>query len=558
MKSIVIIYICCLFNICLKGQGSDPILCEPWAKQTADEFIQTYGSDCIFVITRNYEEYITFFGYCNQILSLSDCKIKTYNLNGDILESFESPDGSNCESGYNDPNQVLLFHNLFDSYPECSSVCLTCYPKSNPLTFTVNQDTSVTIEHLMSESSQGCNLSFDRTQSKMEIPFKCSFLKGQSSALDSFWVYDLVKGDSCLSYVRFVNQDFCKCSDGTFASTHINDQRTICNIQNIENTCFRMKVVQDKSWWKRNWLCENGGNVESPNLLTFIAGSGNYKINIDASNCTIDQNGYKGIQIGLFSDSVFQNTVFCANGVNIGNGLTEIEIPSNILTPSQKYFLIIDGFANSFCDINIDIIGSYVPFSLPILECQPKINPLQFTIKKDTTLNVNSLNLQPNCSNLSFDKNTKLLQKDIDCTFLEGQQSSLDSFWVYDLVTNDSCLSYVRFVNGGYCNNCTHPDYAPLMALYTSTTGKDWTNNTGWKEGAEGSSCDPCSGWHGIGCTNNRVSSINLDNNNLMGILPNLNLPYLTSLRCGWNRGLSGPIPDFSNTPLLTNLIFIR
>ena len=247
----------------------------------------------------------------------------------------------------------------------CSqATCLTCHTKSNPLTFNVTQDTSITIEHLMTETTQGCTLSFDRTQSKMEIPFKCSFLKGQPSALDSFWVYDLVKGDSCLSYVRFVNQGFCQCSEGTFVSTHINDQRTICKLQNIENRCFRMKVVQDKSWWKRNWLCENGGNVEAPNLLTLIAGSGNYKININASNCTIDQNGFKGIQIGLFSDSVFQNTVFCANGVNLGNGLTNVEIPSNVLTPSQKYFLIIDGYANSFCDINIDISGSYVPFSL--------------------------------------------------------------------------------------------------------------------------------------------------------------------------------------------------
>lgn len=121
----------------------------------------------------------------------------------------------------------------------CSqATCLTCHPKSNPLTFNVTQDTSFTIEHLMTEPTQGCNLSFDRTQNKMEIPFKCSFLKGQPSALDSFWVYDLVKGDSCLSFVRFVNGGYCckpftPCNDGnscTYGSYYDDDCNCIGKI----------------------------------------------------------------------------------------------------------------------------------------------------------------------------------------------------------------------------------------------------------------------------------------------------------------------------------------
>lgn len=461
MKKCFVVFAFILANFNTFCQDFDPILCEPWLKNAYNDFIDEnpcdfafYGDDPVGPsIQRGFKDGLEYI-HIRKLIEAGFSfyyESKFYTNTGFYLGDGTFDGQGNGFGGDFEENEELLY-NCADEYPSCESSCLTCRNKSNPLIFNVTQDTSITIEHLMSETTQGCTLSFDRTQSITELPFACSFLKGQLTTLDSFWVYDIVKGDSCLSFIRFVNGDFCKCSNGTFISTNINDQRTICNLQNIENRCFRMKVVQDKSWWKRNWLCENGGNVEAPNLLTLIAGSGNYKININASNCTIDQNGFKGIQIGLFSDSVFQNTVFCANGVNLGNGLTNVEIPSNVLTPSQKYFLIIDGYANSFCDININISGSYVPFSIPILECHPKINPLQFVIKKDTTLNVNSLILQPNCSNLSFDRDIKLINKDIDCTSLKGQQSALDSFWVYDVVKGDSCLSYVRFVNGGYCS----------------------------------------------------------------------------------------------------------
>ena len=59
----------------------------------------------------------------------------------------------------------------------------------------------------------------------------------------------------------------------------------------------------------------------------------------------------------------------------------------------------------------------------------------------------------------------------------------------------------------------SHQDYDALMSLYASTNGDNWTNNTGWKEGSEGTSCDPCAdGWYGVICdTDNRVATLDLD-----------------------------------------------
>ena len=56
---------------------------------------------------------------------------------------------------------------------------------------------------------------------------------------------------------------------------------------------------------------------------------------------------------------------------------------------------------------------------------------------------------------------------------------------------------------------------AALIALYNSTNGANWTNNSGWL-GSAGTECD----WYGIDCSGGKVSSILLWNNNLSGTIP--------------------------------------
>jgi hypothetical protein len=53
-----------------------------------------------------------------------------------------------------------------------------------------------------------------------------------------------------------------------------------------------------------------------------------------------------------------------------------------------------------------------------------------------------------------------------------------------------------------------------LVALYNSTDGANWTDNTGWLQ-----TDTPCS-WYGVECDNGHVFSINLNSNNLMGSIP--------------------------------------
>ncbi|MBO0931562.1 leucine-rich repeat domain-containing protein [Fibrella aquatilis] len=105
-----------------------------------------------------------------------------------------------------------------------------------------------------------------------------------------------------------------------------------------------------------------------------------------------------------------------------------------------------------------------------------------------------------------------------------------------------------------------HPDYLPLMSLYYATNGAGWKLKRGWA-----TNCEPCSGWTGISCSNNRVTGIELanvdytyDGNNLVGSLPESigQLTKLTTLNLSYNRGLSGPIP--TSIGKLTDLEYIQ
>jgi hypothetical protein len=93
-------------------------------------------------------------------------------------------------------------------------------------------------------------------------------------------------------------------------------------------------------------------------------------------------------------------------------------------------------------------------------------------------------------------------------------------------------------------------DSLSLVALYDSTNGANWTDNTNWLGG-------PVSTWYGITVSGNRVSRILLDSNNLNGTIPFSleNISNLTHLHLRYNQ-LSGNIPtQLSN---LSNLQYLR
>ncbi len=98
----------------------------------------------------------------------------------------------------------------------------------------------------------------------------------------------------------------------------------------------------------------------------------------------------------------------------------------------------------------------------------------------------------------------------------------------------------------------TSPDYQALVDLYNATDGSNWKVKTNWLTG-----CTPC-GWYGVTCDGGgRVTSINLNTNQLGGSLPaSLSaLTYLKSLTLNQNP-ISGSIP--ASLGALANLQYLE
>ncbi|MBN1184947.1 MAG: T9SS type A sorting domain-containing protein [Bacteroidales bacterium] len=82
-------------------------------------------------------------------------------------------------------------------------------------------------------------------------------------------------------------------------------------------------------------------------------------------------------------------------------------------------------------------------------------------------------------------------------------------------------------------------DSLALVALYDSTNGDSWTNNTGWKT----ANLDT---WYGITINNGRVEVISLNNNNLNGCIPPVigDLENLKQLSLAFNYLIHDSIPS--------------
>jgi len=103
------------------------------------------------------------------------------------------------------------------------------------------------------------------------------------------------------------------------------------------------------------------------------------------------------------------------------------------------------------------------------------------------------------------------------------------------------------------CGNVTEIPQAEceaLVALYESTDGDNWTDNTDWL-----ATNTPCS-WYGVTCESANVTWLSLSSNQLSGSIPPEigNLTALTRLYLSFNR-LSGSIPpEIGNLTALTGI----
>jgi len=84
------------------------------------------------------------------------------------------------------------------------------------------------------------------------------------------------------------------------------------------------------------------------------------------------------------------------------------------------------------------------------------------------------------------------------------------------LISTFFTLLLFGFTGSSY-GQVTQIERDALIALYNSTVGANWTDNTGWM-GEVGTECD----WYGVTCSSGSAQEISMPANNLIGSIPGL------------------------------------
>lgn len=117
-----------------------------------------------------------------------------------------------------------------------------------------------------------------------------------------------------------------------------------------------------------------------------------------------------------------------------------------------------------------------------------------------------------------------------------------DVLWSGDITGNDETVTITlesdKMIAATFTMNLLKRDSLALVDLFTKTNGVNWTDNTNWL------TLQPIDSWFGITITDNRVSAINLANNNMRdSIVTSIwTLNNLQSLRLN-NNQLTSIIP---------------
>ncbi|MGB3197489.1 MAG: leucine-rich repeat domain-containing protein, partial [Saprospiraceae bacterium] len=170
-----------------------------------------------------------------------------------------------------------------------------------------------------------------------------------------------------------------------------------------------------------------------------------------------------------------------------------------------------------------------------------------FTLQKNQDLSIN-LQIDSSLSDNSYKWTNNI---NTSWTMDPSQDIHSNTYTFKNLQTKDAGRYTVKVTNPSLplltlesntisikvCN--VQQDSSELVNLYSGTSGANWTNKTNWLQPGK-----PISTWHGISTTaEGCVRSINLDNNNLIGSIPALDLNTLDTLILS-NNTLSGNIPE--------------
>ncbi len=136
-----------------------------------------------------------------------------------------------------------------------------------------------------------------------------------------------------------------------------------CSITNLDNLCGLMPSTNSFGN-QPNPLCFDGGAAHNISWFAFIADGGDYAMTVTPTGCFGSTTGLEGVQMGIYTDCTFQESVYC----NPDCSLAPLTIESDLLIPGQTYYFFIDGCSGSVCSYLVEITGNPTPPTVEVDE----------------------------------------------------------------------------------------------------------------------------------------------------------------------------------------------
>lgn len=162
------------------------------------------------------------------------------------------------------------------------------------------------------------------------------------------------------------NQDYLEqeCTNTDPSNPDYNPFFPICDVFILNQFCATM-ISGNSPGSQPSPLCANGGVPHNISWFSFVAGEGDYQLEVVPGNCN-NAGGNIGIQNGIYTDCGFGMEVQCQGVCTTAPITLDSQDPPGSgnyqLEPGQIYYWFLDGCNGSVCDFEISVLGNFTPF----------------------------------------------------------------------------------------------------------------------------------------------------------------------------------------------------
>lgn len=155
----------------------------------------------------------------------------------------------------------------------------------------------------------------------------------------------------------------CDSNEGGFC----NEGFQMCDLTTVTNLDIDMSMGAPNGPGQPSSICNGIGIINNVTWIQFTANSTYIEFLLNATNCTDPNGNGPGIQYGVFDGCDFNNNLTCSADANVG----AITIASGSYEIGVNYYLFIDGYGGSVCNLEVELVAGNIDFNVADVPVDP-------------------------------------------------------------------------------------------------------------------------------------------------------------------------------------------